>query len=140
MLFRSPGAFSLNPVSRHQVLYELKKLRSDCSCGPDAILVMFIKLVADSLVSPLTHILHTCLSFGLENSSNKCHTKISYREGHQRSLPNLYPVCPIQDIRAPCIESNRRVHIYRSYSFVKGQYLCLSQRSQYNHCSAHYEG
>ena len=59
-----PGAFSLNTVSRLQVLLclELKKLRSDCSCGPDGIPVKFIKIAADCLASPLTHILNNCIS------------------------------------------------------------------------------
>ena len=57
-----PGAFSLNTVSRLQVLLEPKKLRSDCSCGPDGIPVKFIKIAADCLASPLTHILNNCIS------------------------------------------------------------------------------
>ncbi|KAL9970328.1 hypothetical protein ACROYT_G022683 [Oculina patagonica] len=54
-------AFALKPVSGQQVLQELKNLRSDCSCGPDGIPVKYIKLVADHLVSPLTHILNNCI-------------------------------------------------------------------------------
>ncbi|XP_048590336.1 uncharacterized protein LOC5519158 [Nematostella vectensis] len=54
-------AFTLKPVSCLQVLAALKKLRSDCSCGPDGIPVTFIKHAADHLASPLTHILNTCI-------------------------------------------------------------------------------
>ena len=53
-----PSAFALSPVSCGQVLLQLKKLRSDCSCGPDGIPVKFTKIVADHLASPLTHILN----------------------------------------------------------------------------------
>ena len=44
------------------MLSELKNLRSDCSCGPDNIPVKFIKLVAEHLASPLTHILNNCIA------------------------------------------------------------------------------
>ena len=58
-----PSAFALSPVSCGQVLLQLKKLRSDCSCGPDpGIPVKFIKIVADHLASPLTHILNNFIS------------------------------------------------------------------------------
>ena len=56
------SAFALSPVSCGQVLLQLKKLRSDCSCGPDGIPVKFIKIVADHLASPLTHILNNFIS------------------------------------------------------------------------------
>ena len=32
-----PSAFAMCPVSCGQVLLQLKKLRTDCSCGPDGI-------------------------------------------------------------------------------------------------------
>ena len=66
-----PGAFSLNTASRLQVPLELKKLRSDCSCGPDGIPVKFIKIAADCLASPLTHILNNCISKQVFPSTRK---------------------------------------------------------------------
>ena len=49
-------------TSAPSLYHELKSLRSDCSCGPDDIPVKFVKLVADCLASPLTHIVNTCIS------------------------------------------------------------------------------
>ena len=43
------------------MLGEIKELRSDCSTGPDSIPAKFDKLVAEHLVSPLTHIINSCL-------------------------------------------------------------------------------
>lgn len=45
-----------------EVLREIKGLRSDCSCGPDNIPSKIIKLVAEHLASPRTHILNNCIS------------------------------------------------------------------------------
>ncbi|RMX51635.1 hypothetical protein pdam_00021455, partial [Pocillopora damicornis] len=42
------GAFTLNPVFRHEVFLEQKKRRSLCSCTPDGIPVEFIKIEAFS--------------------------------------------------------------------------------------------
>ena len=53
--------FRLRKFTYREVLSELKNLRSDCSCGPDNILVKFIKLVAEHLASPLTYILNNCI-------------------------------------------------------------------------------
>ena len=40
---------------------EIKGLRWDCSTGPDNIPAKFVKLVAERLVFPLTHIINLCL-------------------------------------------------------------------------------
>ena len=55
----NPGStLSLQQVTYNDVLSEIKGLRSDCSSGPDNVPVKFIKLVAEPLTSPLTHILN----------------------------------------------------------------------------------
>ena len=51
-------AFSLRKVTHREVLQLLKSMRSDSSTGPDQIPVKFIKLVADIIASPITHILN----------------------------------------------------------------------------------
>ena len=43
------------------MLHEIKSLRSDCSTGHDQIPVKFIKLVAEEIASPLTHIINCCI-------------------------------------------------------------------------------
>ena len=53
-------SFHFRLVTYDEVLREIKGLRSDCSTGPDNIPTKFIKLVAEHLVSPLTHIMNTC--------------------------------------------------------------------------------
>ena len=51
----------LRLVTYQEVLHEIKSLRSDCSTGHDQIPVKFIKLVAEEIVSPLTHIINCCI-------------------------------------------------------------------------------
>ena len=58
----STNAFHLREVSYQNVLNEIKNLRSDCSCGPDGIPVKYIKMIAEQLASPLTHIINNCIS------------------------------------------------------------------------------
>ncbi|CAB4006181.1 Hypothetical predicted protein [Paramuricea clavata] len=58
----STNAFHLREVSYQKVLNEIKNLRSDCSCGPDGIPVKYIKMIAEQLASPLTHIINNCIS------------------------------------------------------------------------------
>ena len=58
----STNAFHLREVSYQDVLNEIKNLRSDCSCGPDGIPVKYIKMIAEQLASPLTHIINNCIS------------------------------------------------------------------------------
>ncbi len=65
------NAFHLREVSYRDVLTEIRTLRSDSSCGPDGIPVKFIKMVAEQLASPLTHILNNCISKQLFPSSWK---------------------------------------------------------------------
>ena len=55
-------AFCMRPVTCAEVIKEIKLMRSDCSCGPDNIPVKFVKMVAESLTSPLTNILNNCIS------------------------------------------------------------------------------
>jgi hypothetical protein len=55
-------SFTLREVQFHEVVSEIKQLRSDCSCGPDKIPVKFIKMVPDKLASPLMHIINNCIS------------------------------------------------------------------------------
>ena len=53
---------SLRNVNHHEVLREIKSLRSDCSTGPDQIPVKYIKMVAEEIASPLTHIINSCIN------------------------------------------------------------------------------
>lgn len=46
------------PVTFHEVLRELKLLRSDTSPGPDLILANFLKPIAEYIASPLTDIIN----------------------------------------------------------------------------------
>ena len=43
-----------------EVLRKIKRLRSDSSSGPDNIPAKLVKLVAEYLASPLTHIINSC--------------------------------------------------------------------------------
>lgn len=55
------NSFHLRKVTRKEVLSELKKLRNDCSCGPDSIPVKFLKMAAEKLTPSLTHRLNNCI-------------------------------------------------------------------------------
>ena len=55
------NSFHLRKVTCKEVLSELKKLRNDCSCGPDSIPVKFLKMAAEKLTPSLTHILNNCI-------------------------------------------------------------------------------
>lgn len=57
----SHSSFRFCNVTHQEVLREIKGLRWDCSTGPDNIPAMFVKLVAERLVFPLTHIINSCL-------------------------------------------------------------------------------
>lgn len=46
------------PVTFHEVLRELKLLRSDTSPGPDLIPANFLKPIAEYIASPLTDIIN----------------------------------------------------------------------------------
>ena len=54
-------SFMLRQVSPKEVIWEIGKLRMDCSTGVDQIPVKFIKLVAEDLAGPLTYIINTCI-------------------------------------------------------------------------------
>ena len=55
------ATFCLNRVSPNEILKEIQGLRSDCSRGADHIPVKILKPVVSLLVSPLTHIINTCI-------------------------------------------------------------------------------
>ncbi|CAB4002145.1 Hypothetical predicted protein, partial [Paramuricea clavata] len=55
-------SFTLRPATFREVLNEIKGLRSDCSTGTDQIPVKYIKLAADWIASPLTHIINHYIS------------------------------------------------------------------------------
>ena len=55
------NSFHLRKFTCKEVLSELKKLRNDCSCGPDSIPVKFLKMAAEQLTRSLTHILNNCI-------------------------------------------------------------------------------
>ena len=61
----SPYEFNLRPVTYHEVLRELKTMRSDCSTGADQIPAKYLKLVAEQIASPLTHIINVFVSNNL---------------------------------------------------------------------------
>ena len=56
----SHSSFRFCYATLQEVLREIKGLRWDCSTGPDNIPANFVKLVAERLVFPLTHI-NSCL-------------------------------------------------------------------------------
>ncbi|CAB3981945.1 Hypothetical predicted protein [Paramuricea clavata] len=56
--YNTNHSFTLRPATFREVLNEIKGLRSDCSTGTDQIPVKYIKLAADWIASPLTHIIH----------------------------------------------------------------------------------
>ena len=58
----SNSPFQFRHVTYREVLNEIKHLRSDCSTGPDNIPCKFIKLVANHLASPVTHIINNCIA------------------------------------------------------------------------------
>ena len=59
----------LRSVTYHEVLHEITSLSSGCSTGHDQIPVKFIKLVAEEIASPLTHIINCCI-FPIPKTNN----------------------------------------------------------------------
>ena len=57
-----PSKFHLRPVTYCEVLKSLKSMRSDCSTGADQIPAKYIKMSAETIASPLTHILNSFIS------------------------------------------------------------------------------
>ena len=55
------NSFSLHLVSYDDVITELKSLREDCSTGYDQIPTNLLKLVLDTIASPLTNIINTSI-------------------------------------------------------------------------------
>ena len=62
----------MHQVTYENILKQLKALRNDTSTGPDGIPVRYIKLVQDSLSSPLTHIINAFIENNSFPSSWKC--------------------------------------------------------------------
>ena len=62
----------LREFTYENVLKQLKALRNDTYIGLDGIPVRSIKLVQDSLSSPLTHIINTFIEINNFPSSRKC--------------------------------------------------------------------
>jgi len=54
--------FNLRPVTYSEVMKLLTTMRSDCSTGADQIPAKYLKLSADTIASPLTHILNSFIS------------------------------------------------------------------------------
>ena len=70
---RENGAlFQLRQVTYEKVLKQLKALHNDTSTCPDGIPVCYIKLVQDSLSSPLTHVINAFIKTNDLPSSWKC--------------------------------------------------------------------
>ena len=57
----SHSSFRFCHVTHREVLREIKEQGSDYSTGPDNIPAEFFILVAEHLISPLTHIINSCL-------------------------------------------------------------------------------
>ena len=54
--------FNLHQVTHTEVLKELTTMRNDSSTGPDQIPAKYLKLVAEYIASPLTHIINSFIS------------------------------------------------------------------------------
>ena len=54
--------FNLRQVTHTEVLKELTTMRNDSSTGPDQIPAKYLKLVAEYIASPLTHIINSFIS------------------------------------------------------------------------------
>ena len=53
------AAFHLRPVTFNEVLRETKGIRSDTSTGPDQLPAKYLKIVAQLIAGPLTHIINS---------------------------------------------------------------------------------
>ena len=56
-----PDSFDLRHATYDEVRKSINLLRSDCSTGYDNIPTKYIKPVSEYLISPLTHIINTCI-------------------------------------------------------------------------------
>jgi exonuclease III len=57
--------FRLQEISVAEVHREIKKLRTDCSTGPDNISTKYIKIVADFLAGPITQIINNSIQLSI---------------------------------------------------------------------------
>lgn len=55
-------SFNLRPVTHSEIMRMLTTMKSDCSTAADQIPVKYLKLSADIIASPLTHILNSFIS------------------------------------------------------------------------------
>ena len=56
------NCFHINPVTLGKIVNEICCPQGDCSTGPNHNPVKMIKIVAEYLGSPLTHIINTCIT------------------------------------------------------------------------------
>ena len=85
----------LRPVTYHEVLREIKSLRSDSSTRHGQIPVKFMKLVAEEIASPLTHIISSCIE--------KEHFPMAWK------LARIFPI--------PKVNNQQQTMIYKKYLF-----------------------
>ena len=65
-------SFKLRPVSYKETLQEVKSIRNDCSTGNDNIPISLVKLVAESIASPLIYIINECIRLSVFPTEWKC--------------------------------------------------------------------
>lgn len=57
--------FQLQQVTYREVYTSIKSLRDDCSAGHDGLPAKYVKMVADSIASPLCHIINSCIEHNI---------------------------------------------------------------------------
>ena len=57
-----PNEFNMRNVTYDEVRKAINSLRSDCSTGFDNIPVKYVKMMAESLISPVTHLINECIN------------------------------------------------------------------------------
>ena len=73
--------FDVRPIRYEEVLKELRKLRNNCSTGPDQIPVKMLKHVANNLALPLTNILNSAIEKRLFPTAWKLHANVLSPKG-----------------------------------------------------------
>ena len=91
-----------------KVLVEINSLRSDWTRGLDGIPVKIIKMVADQIASPLTHILNNCISKQLFLSQWKIARicAITKFDSPITTLSCVYPSNFVKNIQTSCFSKN----------------------------------